>query len=67
MPIIGFAVVLLLAWLGKKAFQGRCAATGVSEGHAAWIVLKWVLILGIGGFIALVALAAYLSSLNAGH
>jgi hypothetical protein len=65
--IFAVAGALLLAWLAKKAFQGRCAATGVSEGHAAWILLKWIVFLGIAGFLALLGLAAYLDSLPGNH
>jgi hypothetical protein len=65
MLIFGIVIAIILSRLIWRAFQGGCIANGVSEYHGAWVILKWLVILGIGGFIGLIALAAYLSSLNA--
>lgn len=67
MELLLLAGALLLAWLAKKAFQDRCEAVGVSEGHGAWVILKVLVISVVAGFILIMGLVMYLSSLNAGH
>jgi hypothetical protein len=65
LELLMIAAGLFVAWLLRKAFQGRCEAAGVSEGYGAWLVIKWLVIATVGGFIGLVLLAMYLSHLNA--
>ena len=67
LEIIMVAVGLFIAWLLKQAFVGRCDANGVSQAYGAWQVLKWLVILGVGGFIALLLLASILNHANTGN
>ena len=61
LEIIMVAVGLFIAWLLKQAFSGKCLDAGVSQAYGAWILLKWIVILGVSGFVGLILLAMYLS------
>ena len=63
--MIYFIVALLGFFLSRlmwRAFQGTCASRGVSEYRGAMVLLAWIGVLVVGGFICLVVLAAYLSN-----
>jgi NhaP-type Na+/H+ or K+/H+ antiporter len=61
LQILGAVIALVLARVMWKAFQGSCEDNHVSEGRGALVLIKWLLILGVGGVIGIVALAAFLS------
>lgn len=62
--LLGIAGALFVAWLLKQAFAGKCSDAGVSQAYGAWVVLKYLFIATVVGFIGLVALAAILAHMN---